>query len=287
MRRTCPSMRSPAPATPRPSSRTRATCGSGCAARSIPTRSARERWVRQRSALLAAAARPASVAATTLAREGAPDGPDGFAGPLAADPGLAKDEPEAEQPAWKRGRAGTAIGRAVHAVLQTVDLASGDGLDSTARAQALAEGVPDREAEIRRLADSARNAPIVRTAVEGGWRSWREVPVATEIDGTLLEGFVDLLLEQPDGELVVVDWKTDRVPEPPELDAALDRYSVQGAAYALALEAVLGQTVARCVFVFARAPGGAIERDVVDLRARIGAVRTRLAAAGAGGVAGA
>jgi ATP-dependent helicase/nuclease subunit A len=128
----------------------------------------------------------------------------------------------------------------------------------------------------------------VRAAVEGGWRSWREVPVATEIDGVLLEGFVDLLLEQPDGELVVVDWKTDRVPEPAELDAALDRYSVQGAAYALALEAMLARTVARCVFVFARAPGGAIERDVIDLRARIGAVRTRLAAGrGAGAVAGA
>ena len=77
-------------------------------------------------------------------------------------------------------------------------------------------------------------------------------------------------------------------PAPPTLDAALDRYSVQGAAYALALEAVLGRPVARCVFVFARAPGGAVERDVVDLRARIDAVRTRLAAAGgAGGVAGA
>jgi ATP-dependent helicase/nuclease subunit A len=237
---------------------------------------ARDRWGAERAAQLVAAARPASVAATTLARAAAPDR---TGEPLEADPGLAKDEPEVEQPAWKRGRAGTAIGRAVHAVLQTVDLASGEGLDATARAQALAEGVPDREVEIRRLAESARNAPIVRAAVEGGWRSWREVPVATEIDGVLLEGFVDLLLEQPDGELVVVDWKTDRVPAPAELDAALGRYSVQGAAYALALEAVLGRTVARCIFVFARAPGGAIEREVVDLRARVDAVRAGLGAA--------
>ena len=158
-------------------------------------------------------------------------------------------------------------------MLQTVDLASGAGLDATARAQALAEGIAERQAEISRLAESALAAPIVRAAVEGGWRTWREVPVAAAVEGVLVEGFVDLLLEQPDGDLVVVDWKTDRVPAPADLDAALARYSVQGAAYTLALEAVLSRRVARCLFVFARAPGGALEREVVALRDRIDGVR--------------
>ena len=75
----------------------------------------------------------------------------------------------------------------------------------------------------------------------------------------------------------------DRVPGAEELDAALDRYSVQGAAYALALETVLGRRVARCAFVFARSPGGAEERDVDDLRARIEAVRGALAPEAAAG----
>jgi ATP-dependent helicase/nuclease subunit A len=233
---------------------------------------ARERWIAEREQALAEAARPASVAATTIAQLAVAATDPG------PDPGLAKDEQEDERPAWRRGRAGTAIGRAVHATLQTVDLATGAGLDATARAQALAEGVPEREREIRRLVESALAAPVVRTAVEGGWRTWREVPVATEIDGVLLEGFVDLLLERPDGDLVVVDWKTDQVPADADLDAALARYSVQGAAYALALEAVLGRRVARCSFVFARAPGGAIEADVDDLAARIAAVRRELVA---------
>ena len=78
----------------------------------------------------------------------------------------------------------------------------------------------------------------------------------------------------------------DRVPAPDELDSALARYSVQGSAYALALESVLGRRVARCAFVFARAPGGAVEADVADLRERIDAVRRDLAAATTAGPAG-
>ena len=167
----------------------------------------------------------------------------------------------------------------MHAVLQTVDLATGAGIEATARAQAVAEGVADREAEVRMLAERALTAPIVRAAVEGGWRTWREVPVAAEIDGMLLEGFVDLLLETPDGELVVVDWKTDRVPVAAALDAALEHYGVQGAAYALALESVLGRPVARCIFVFARSPEGALQREVGDLRAAMDAARERIAVA--------
>jgi ATP-dependent helicase/nuclease subunit A len=194
----------------------------------------------------------------------------------AADPNLDKDEAEIERPAYRRGRGGTAVGRAVHAVLQTVDLATGAGLEATARAQALAEGIPEREAEIRALAASALQAPIVRTAVEAGHARWREVPVAALVDGVLVEGFIDLLVDTPEG-LVVVDYKTDQVPSDAELDAAVARYSVQGAAYAVALETALARPVARCVFVFARA-AGAVEREVADLSAAAAGVRALLPA---------
>ena len=46
------------------------------------------------------------------------------------------EEPDYEDAPWRRGRAGTSIGRAVHAVLQTVDLATGAGLAAIAGAQA-------------------------------------------------------------------------------------------------------------------------------------------------------
>jgi ATP-dependent helicase/nuclease subunit A len=162
----------------------------------------------------------------------------------------------------------------VHAVLQTVDLATGTDLTETARAQALAEGVADRADEVRSLAGAAMQAPVVRAAIDGGHRWWREVPVAAEVDGTVLEGFIDLLVESDDG-LVVVDYKTDQVSDA-DVDAALARYAVQGAAYAVALEAALARPVTRCVFVFARA-SGPLERDVADLDAAKAEVHRRLA----------
>ena len=60
------------------------------------------------------------------------------------------------------------------------------------------------------------------------------------------------------------------------LDAAVARYAVQGAAYAVALEATLGRPVVRCTFVFARTTG-ALERDIIDLDAAKTDVRSRIA----------
>jgi ATP-dependent exoDNAse (exonuclease V) beta subunit len=226
-----------------------------------------ERWVGEHTAAVTRAARPLTIAATTIAAL--------EAGGLADDdPGLAKEAPDDLAPRWRRGRAGTAIGRAVHAVLQTIDLRAGADIAATARAQAFAEGVADRADEVTRLAQAAIRAPVVRSAVEGAHRWWREVPVAAAIDGTVLEGFIDLLIEHDDG-LVVVDYKTDRVSDA-EVDDALRHYAVQGAAYALALETALGRPVTRCVFVFARV-SGPLERDVADLDAAKAEVRRRMA----------
>ena len=66
------------------------------------------------------------------------------------DPGMMKEGRDLELPPWNKGRYGTAIGRAVHAVLQTVDLATGAGLADLAAAQAAAEGVLGHEATIAR-----------------------------------------------------------------------------------------------------------------------------------------
>jgi ATP-dependent helicase/nuclease subunit A len=199
-------------------------------------------------------------------------GTGGGPGPVADDRD-AKAEPDGPRRAWQRGRAGTAIGRAVHAVLQSVDLADPDGVAAIAHAQSLAEGIPGREREIERLARSALGAPIVAEAVAGG-RFWREVPVATPIGDVIVEGFVDLLIETPAG-LVVVDWKTDSVPDERAIDAAVERYTLQGAAYALVLEQVLGRPVVRCVFVFTRSPR-ALEREVTDLPAAVAEVRASI-----------
>jgi ATP-dependent helicase/nuclease subunit A len=192
------------------------------------------------------------------------------------DPNLQKDAPVEETPPWRRGRAGTALGRAVHAVLQSIDLATGGDLDGAARAQAAAEGIAARGAEVARMVTAALNAPSLREAVAVG-RYWRELYVAAPADGVTVEGFIDLLYETPDG-LVVVDYKTDVVPGEADLDAAVARYRLQGAAYALALQEALGRPVARCVFVFVQ-PRGAREQTIDDLEAAVAEVRRELSRA--------
>ena len=153
---------------------------------------ARARWEGQRENLIGKMARPSFVAATALGSQEQED----------------KEERETPEP-WRRGRAGTSVGRAVHAVLQSIDLATGDGIADRAWAQAVAEGVPGHEDEIARLARVAVESDIVKRAVASGCL-WREVPVAVSTGGGSLHGFIDLLFEEDDG-LVVVDYKTDSV----------------------------------------------------------------------------
>jgi ATP-dependent exoDNAse (exonuclease V) beta subunit len=191
-----------------------------------------------------------------------------------ADPGLAKGPRDLELPPWNKGRYGTALGRAVHAVLQTVDLATGAGLDDAAAAQAAAEGIVGREGDVAARARVALDSRVVQEAVQHGFR--REMYVATPVDGTTLEGYVDLVYRRPDG-LVVVDYKTDAWTDDADLDAKVARYRLQGAAYAVALEQATGEAVAECVFVFLGA-GDAQERSVSDLPAAMREVRASLAA---------
>ncbi len=149
-----------------------------------------EVWAEQHAAAFAAGARRRFVSATALARAA-----DAAA---SADPGLAKDGRDLELPPWNKGRYGTAIGRAVHAVLQTVDLATGDGLADLAAAQAAAEGVLGHEATIEQLAATALGSDTVRAASAGEY--WREAYVAVPAEGITLEGYVDLVYRPAGGE---------------------------------------------------------------------------------------
>ena len=130
-------------------------------------------------------------------------------------PDLAKEPRDLELPPWNKGRYGTAIGRAVHAVLQTVDLATGAGIDDAAAAQAAAEGVLGQEATIAALARAAVASTTVQTA--SAHAHWRETYVAVPVEGLTLEGYVDLVFRDERG-LVVVDYKTDAIGDEAELD---------------------------------------------------------------------
>ncbi len=222
-----------------------------------------EAWQSQRKAVLATQGRPSFVAATALSRHVEDD----------------KPEPTTPEP-WRRGRAGTSIGRAVHAVLQSIDLATGDDVEHRASAQAVAESVPDREAEIARLVRVALDSDVVGRAVASR-RVWREVPVAVPLGDGSLHGFVDLLFEEVDG-LVVVDYKTDSV-SAADLSDAENRYRLQGGAYAFAIEQITGKPVKEMIFLYLQ-PNSA--KVLPDLRGAIAeaqaAARSLLAAQASG-----
>ena len=189
----------------------------------------REDWKRRREELLAWQGRPFSVGATGLAS-------------------VAKEEAHTDEP-WRRGRGGTALGRAVHSLLQTINLVTGEGIDDTARAQAAAEGIPGRWAEVARLARVAVESPVVQRAAAS--RFWREAPVSIPVGDGVLEGFIDLMFEE-DGSLVLVDYKTDAV-DSANIDETLSRYQFQGGAYALAVQKATGIPVTEVVFLFLHA----------------------------------
>jgi ATP-dependent helicase/nuclease subunit A len=235
------------------------------------------------------------VSATALTDEGAPDlaaelalpqptlfdppaeltpAPDGT--PVETDPGLQKRPRDLDLPPWLKGRYGTAVGSAVHGVLQVIDLATGDDLDALVAAQCQAEAVPERSDDVRDLVLAALGSPSVREAAAS--RHWREVYACTPIGDRLLEGYLDLLYRGPQG-LVVVDHKTAATDDPADLDRRVEGYRLQGAAYALAIGRATGEPVVRVTFTFLT-PSGAIERHLPDLPAATAEVE-RLVADGA------
>jgi ATP-dependent exoDNAse (exonuclease V) beta subunit len=238
-----------------------------------------EEWESARAAALALAAQPGAVAATALTDEGAPDwGHDPAVVPEPVeepDPGLQKRPRDLDLPPWLKGRYGTSVGRAVHGVLQTVDLATGDGLDDAVAAQCQAEAVPERAAEVRTLVVDALASPVVIAAAAAP--HWREVYACTPIGDRLLEGYVDLLYRSDQG-LVVVDHKTSGSADPDDLDRRVAGYRLQGAAYAVAVGRATGEAVTKVVFLFLT-PQGAVERELADLEAAMADVE-RLVAEG-------
>jgi ATP-dependent helicase/nuclease subunit A len=186
---------------------------------------------------------------------------------------LRKEEARDETEPWARGRGGTHVGRAVHATIQSVALdADAAQIAAFARAQAVAEAIPDRADDVAALAQAALASDAAGRARDGR-RALREVPFAVRYDATVLEGFIDLVIEGADGGVEIVDWKTDHI-SAAEVPARLIQYELQAGLYTLGLEAATGRSVTRITYVFA-APG--IEASPGDPATLAASARARLA----------
>ncbi|HSL96505.1 MAG TPA: 3'-5' exonuclease, partial [Thermoleophilia bacterium] len=201
---------------------------------------ARDAWRVGRAALLERARRPA---------------------PATSPSGLehVDDEVRAGGPGAPPGRTrALALGAAVHRVMELCDLADDSSLSSLSAAVAADMGHPDlaeRAAELARVCWSA--APVRAAATSS--EVYRELPVGALLEGVVVGGAVDLLYRDG-GEWVVVDYKTDRAADAATL---LERYTPQGAAYAVAVEAATGTAVRHVAFV-AAAAGGLVVTVPVD-----------------------
>ncbi|MGZ6886861.1 MAG: UvrD-helicase domain-containing protein [Acidimicrobiia bacterium] len=229
-------------------------------------------WRAARGALLARAGRVRAVSATAVKHAG-----------VAADRAEADEpasrradvDPASAVPEWRRGRGATAFGRAVHAVLQDVDLASGAGVDALAATAATAEGLAPAAGSVADAVRRVLASPSIRGAAT--MPTIREMYVAAPVGDRVLEGYVDLLVRTPDG-LVIVDYKTDLV-DTEARAARADDYRLQLGAYALAIEDATGERIAAGVLVFAGsdATGAAEQRferselRLEDIRELIGA----------------
>ena len=219
---------------------------------------ARETWRAAREAVLARAARPAPVTSPSSlehlddeARVGGPGAPPGRTDALA-------------------------LGTLVHAVMERCDLRDGSSLAAVAAAEAARVGRPDlAQAAAAQAGAGWRSAPVRAAAASP--RVYRELPVGLALDGVVLSGSVDLLYRDGDA-WVVVDYKTDRGVGP---DVLRQRYTTQGAAYALAVEAALDEPVAAVVFVAAALDGLAVTVPVDDALRDL--ARREIAAAAAAG----
>jgi ATP-dependent helicase/nuclease subunit A len=161
----------------------------------------------------------------------------------------------------KKGRAGSAIGSAVHATLEFIDFADPVDLDALVAHQCELHAIADAADTVIALVRSALSSDAAGLAV--AYPSYREIYVGAPLGNVMVEGYIDMLVQTPDG-LVIIDWKTDSASSPKEIDAKLAAYELQGATYAVALEASTGIDVVDCRFVFCKA-SGAIEKSVVDL----------------------
>ena len=243
-----------------------------------------DRWQHSRAAAIKQRSVPSAVTATRLARSGESD----------------QDAPRPDEPKRGRGgRGGTAFGSALHSVLQDIvaEMQASEQLplppgtpvadlleqwdseiEKLAKSAAKSQGLTGRDGEIAALARLALQNDSVAKALRAP-RLWPEIPVAAPIDDTqdpvVVEGIIDLLYQDDDGQLVILDYKSDNIKADDLDDRMKQHYQWQGAAYAAAIKRATGREVKDVQFLFVRLDGPA--RSVANWRNLVEEVAQRAA----------
>jgi ATP-dependent helicase/nuclease subunit A len=163
------------------------------------------------------------------------------------------------------------FGTLVHKFLEMWSPSSGqtaeDGLREAASAVGLDPGAIPLEGGLVRTVDRILGDPAlapIRAGLSAGSeegttarRVLREVPFLLPAGVGLVSGTLDVLLEEADGRLVVIDYKTGRGGGLPA-DRAKERFRTQAGLYALAVTRQTGRPVEEVRFLF-------LDRDPVEV----------------------
>ena len=232
-------------------------------------------WQKDRAAAIAGRSRRQAATATWVAEMARRKDTVADA---AADDGVALDDKEKERAErYSRGRGGTSLGSAVHGALQDLvtelqadgklplgddvsiaRLVDGlnDDISRLAKHHAAENDIGGREGEIRPLVEQALQHKAVVKALRARNGLWPEISVAAPLDDgpspVVMEGIIDLLYQDDEGQMVILDYKTDRVRNEADVAAKMKYYRYQGAAYAVAVEQATGKTVKSVQFLFIR-----------------------------------
>jgi ATP-dependent exoDNAse (exonuclease V) beta subunit len=145
------------------------------------------------------------------------------------------------------------LGDAFHRVMEMVSLPEGEDLEEIAAAICAEAGIGEATGAVIEMARRCLGSVPLSSAAFGRGDVYREVPFVTEHNGEVLIGRIDLMVRS-NGEVAVVDYKTD---------------SVEPGGEAVAAAAHRGQTG-----IYRRAVANATEADTRGqvLFARTGAV---------------
>jgi RecB family exonuclease len=131
---------------------------------------------------------------------------------------------------------GTAFGDLVHRIMATHEWLGAAPAPGWAAAAAQVAGLPESVADgtrAERLVAGLLGGEVA-ARVRAGRERMVEQPFALALDGVLLSGAIDLLVDEDDGRALLVDWKTHALGPERTAAAVSEEYRLQQALYALA-----------------------------------------------------
>jgi ATP-dependent helicase/nuclease subunit A len=156
------------------------------------------------------------------------------------------------EPGASRGKGeegGPFFGLAFHGVMEHLDLSRADNLKEFCRTQTLEYSIPESGEKLEAMVRRCLGHPLMER-VKRAKRSFREVPFSVYLDGSLVEGKIDLVFNEGNG-WVIVDYKTDEV-FGEALEQRFQSYREQGLWYARAVREAAGCEVKEVAFFFVR-----------------------------------